>query len=51
AEADTNSYPRGVKVSDEEMAAIGPRIKGHRFHGEWNYTIVPPPRHRLTTVM
>ena len=42
AEADTKAYPRGIKVSDGEMAAIGPRMKGHTFHGEWNYTIVPP---------
>lgn len=42
AEADTNNYPRGIKVSDAEIAAIGPRFKPHKFHGEWNYTIRPP---------
>jgi len=36
---DTNSYPTGVKVSDEEMAAL--RIEREEFHGEWNYTILP----------
>jgi hypothetical protein len=41
AEADTNTYPRGVKVSDEEMAAIRPQIKPHAFHGDWNYTVRP----------
>ena len=41
AEADTNSYPRGIKVSPAEMAAIGPQLKPHTFHGEWNYTIRP----------
>ncbi len=41
AEADTNSYPRGVKVSDAEMAAIKPQIKADPIHGEWNYTIRP----------
>ena len=40
---DQNSYPRGIKVSDREMAAIN--IERHDFHGEWNYTIRPqiPP--------
>lgn len=41
AEANTNSYPRGAKVSDAEMAAIKPQIKTNAFHGEWNYTIRP----------
>jgi hypothetical protein len=36
---DTNSYPKGIKISDEEMAAIN--IKEHKFHGDWNYTIAP----------
>jgi len=39
ADVDTNRYPKGVKVSDEEMAAIN--IKEHKFHGDWNYTIAP----------
>lgn len=36
---DTNAYPQGVKVSNEEMKSI--RIQPHPFHGEWNYTILP----------
>jgi len=36
---DTNSYPTGVKVTDEELATV--RIKKAKFHGEWNYTISP----------
>jgi hypothetical protein len=39
AELDTHSYPTGIKVSDEEFAAV--RIERDRFHGEWNYTIIP----------
>lgn len=39
AELDTNSYKTGIKVTDEELAAI--KIKRHKFHGEWNYTISP----------
>lgn len=38
---DRNSYPRGIKISDEEMAQIN--IERHPFHGEWNYTIRPQP--------
>jgi len=36
---DTNTYPLGVKVSDDAMAAL--HIKRDAFHGEWNYTIRP----------
>jgi len=38
AEADTNTYPRGIKISDAQMAAIAPQLKPNKFHGEWNYT-------------
>ena len=36
---DTNSYPTGIKVSDQEMASIN--IQKDSFHGELNYTISP----------
>lgn len=36
---DTNRYPTGLKVSDEDMAALN--LTGHSFHGDWNYTIRP----------
>jgi Rhodopirellula transposase DDE domain len=36
---DTNLYPTGLKVSDEEMALLN--ITRNPFHGEWNYTIQP----------
>jgi hypothetical protein len=39
AELDPGKYPKGVKVSGKEMAAI--RIECDTFHGEWNYTILP----------
>jgi len=39
AELDTSAYSIGVKVSDEQLAAV--RIKKDQFHGEWNYTISP----------
>ena len=41
AEAETGSYPRGNKVSDEQMAAVAKVMKLDAFHGEWNYTIRP----------
>jgi len=45
AEADTNSYPRGIKVSKQELAAIEPQLKRHKFHGgDWNYTVQPAKR-------
>jgi Rhodopirellula transposase DDE domain len=34
-----NSYPKGIKVSDEEMSRLN--ITPADFHGEWNYTISP----------
>jgi transposase len=40
-ELDTNSYPKGIKVSDEELARIN--LQRDSFHGEWNYTISPHP--------
>ncbi len=39
AEIDTNKYPKGKKVSDEEINNVN--IKRARFHGEWNYRIMP----------
>jgi len=39
AALDKNNYPKGIKVSEQEMAAIN--IRQHKFHGDWNYTIAP----------
>ena len=36
---DKNSYPTGIKVSDEELASVN--ITKADFHGEWNYRISP----------
>jgi hypothetical protein len=38
-ELDNGSYPKGIKVSDKELAQIN--IARNDFHGEWNYTIRP----------
>jgi hypothetical protein len=40
-ELDANRYPKGIKVTDAEMAALA--IERDAFHGEWNYTISPNP--------
>lgn len=48
AELDEGNYPRGIKVSDDEMTAIGPRLDPHEFHGDWNYTVRPSRRSRTT---
>lgn len=39
AELDPGKYPKGIKVSDKEIATI--RLERDKFHGEWNYTILP----------
>jgi hypothetical protein len=39
AELDTESYPTGVKVTDEELAAV--KLKRAKFRGEWKYRILP----------
>jgi len=36
-ELDTNTYQKGIAVSDQEMSQIN--ILRDEFHGEWNYTI------------
>jgi transposase len=41
-ELDPNIYPKGIVVSDPEMAAIN--LVPAQFHGEWNYTIRPAKR-------
>jgi transposase len=39
AELDTGSYPAGVRISDQHMAALP--ITRHNFHGDWNYCLHP----------
>ena len=36
---DPGSYPEGVKISDEQMAALP--LDRHDWHGDWNYTLRP----------
>jgi len=36
---DARSYPKGIKITDQEMASLN--ITCDKFHPEWNYTIAP----------
>ena len=38
---DSSWYPKGVKITDTELASIP--LDPHDFHGEWNYTIHAQP--------
>ena len=38
-ELDLNTYPKGIKVRDEEIASLN--LKGDKFHPDWNYSIAP----------
>lgn len=39
SELDPRQYPKGITVTDEQMARVN--INTDDFHGEWNYTIRP----------
>jgi hypothetical protein len=41
---DRNTYKKGIKISDAEMAKLN--ITRAEFHGEWNYTIKPRRAHK-----
>jgi len=47
-ELDTGRYPKGIAVTDEEMAEID--LHRADFHGEWNYTIKPNNRPTIRAV-
>jgi len=36
---DSNTYPAGIKVSDQQMAEL--QLKKDAFHGDWNYRLLP----------
>jgi hypothetical protein len=38
-ELDRNLFPKGIEVSDEELASLD--INRDKFHPEWNYAIAP----------
>jgi hypothetical protein len=39
ARLDDRPYPKGIEVSDQELAAVN--IKRQPFHGDWNYVVTP----------
>ena len=39
ARLDERTYPKAIKVSNAELAAV--KLDGHAFHRESNYTIKP----------
>ena len=39
SDLDSNTYPAGIKVSNQQMAEL--RLKRDAFHGDWNYSLVP----------
>ena len=45
AELDAGSYPTGIKVTDDELAAVN--LKRADFHGDWNYQILPAHRKKI----
>jgi len=45
AEWDQGSYPTGVTISDAQLEAVP--HQPHKWHGEWNYTILAKSRSHL----
>ncbi len=39
AARDEGYYPRGMKITDEQLAAVP--LHRHDWHGDWNYRIAP----------
>jgi hypothetical protein len=39
AALDRKRYPKGVEIDDSELAKV--KLQHAKFHGEWNYTIIP----------
>jgi hypothetical protein len=42
AAVDRGSYPKGIKVADDQLETI--QLHRAKFHGDWNYTVFPRPR-------
>ena len=43
AELDTAGCPKGIKITDRQIRELEKegKLRRHRFHGEWNYTLAP----------
>ena len=46
AELDSAKYPLGLSVSKDQMNGL--RLQRSRFHGEWNYTLLPRTAAQVT---
>lgn len=50
---DTNTYEKGIKITDRQMRAFEARhLQRHEFHGDWNYSVRDQPdqlTHRTAT--
>ena len=46
---DENKYPKGIKVTDAELAGI--LLEKAEFHGDWNYRIIPQIRSQNAEVI
>jgi hypothetical protein len=44
AQLDRASYPKGITVTDQQLAAVS--LDRHDWHGDWNYTITGRRTHR-----
>jgi transposase len=46
---DTDTYPKGIKISDKDMKAFeAAHLVRHEFHGDWNYTVTAETGHGAT---
>ena len=41
---DESEYEKGRKIKDEQFKSI--RLRKNKFHGDWNYEILPQQKHR-----
>ena len=46
SEIDDGHYPKVVRITDAQMAQL--QLTPHAFHGEWNYTLHPRVRKRMS---
>jgi hypothetical protein len=44
---DTHTYPKDMKPTDEQMTTI--TLRPDKFHGDWNYTILPGRVRKIVT--
>jgi transposase len=42
AELNTETYPAGIRISDQELKQV--KVRRDKFHGDWNYEIQPRAR-------